>query len=333
MNTPLTLGQGTRLGNALYFIRGLERQTCLLKSRAWIGLVRVERVVADLRYATVSLLPQESAVFPIRSPELLTLRGPSTSLHYCAVKAGFSSGLAMDCLVHDHRIIKALTDLASTGVSTQQFIRALNRGTGLPEDVQELFYQEAPRSRPENRGGRPALAWSHWDGRWAVQLSDLPPPCPPLVAWIDEYPTAPLQAAAHSATDGPAQAMQHLLHCDRAHRQRQPDARAAVEESADLLFAHKPEFAMFYAMYCEGVYAAADMGLSDWLRLLGELASHAGWDFGELALEPLEEGVSEHTIAGPTYSVERNRPTAPGVPVTSIRLERPVSDEDWHINL
>jgi hypothetical protein len=294
------------LGSALLFFRALEGRTCVLRSKRWIGLVEVGRVSADVRHTCLQLVPKDSDAFPVRGKEAFSfsLSGPSKSLRYHAWEAGFSVGYGMDALIHDTRVVEALTRLAASGASWPELRAAVNLGEGLPDEVRTLVARPAePPPEPPSRG-RPTLSWTHWANQRAVQLSDLPTPHPSLLAWVEEYPHALLQAAALWVSGGAPAAMQHLLACDRAFRRAHPAARPAIEESAERLFAHKPELAMLYAMRFEGVFIAADMSDKAWLRLLGDLARHAGWDLAELHLDPTGGETSKHIVRGRDFSIE-----------------------------
>jgi hypothetical protein len=305
MNAGVSPTQATHaLGSALLFFRALEGRTCVLRSKRWIGLVEVERVCADVRHTDLRLVPKASDAFPVRDKAAFSLSGPSKSLRYRAWEAGFSVGYGMDTLIHDARVVEALTRLAASGASSRELRAAVNLGEGLPDEVRALATRSAEPPPEPPRHGPPTLSWTQWRNQRTVQLSDLPAPHPSLLAWVEEFPHALLQAAAPWVSGGAPAAMQHLLACDRAFRQVHPAARPAVEESAERLFAHKPELAMLYAMRFEGVFIAADMSDKTWLRLLGDLARHAGWEQAELHLNTTDDETSEHVVRGRDFSIE-----------------------------
>ena len=304
-----TLDMGTGIsdggtGENLLFARALAGKECLLKSKGWIGLVRVERVVADVRHVAMWLTPIEAPGLPVGPAEPFVFSGPGTAIYRSSWEFGLSCGYGMDYLIHHPQVIESVLEMVRGGATRRMLLDALNHGEGLPEALQAQQCEFPRFVDAERRRARAALAWTGWEKTLAVQLSDLPAPAPALLSWASDSP-AHLFLGLVSHVDGPRKDIaQHLLTSDRAYRANHPGAWPVIEETPERLFAHKQAFAMFYATRFEDQFLSAAMSNDGFVRTIKYLAEYAGWDFGVLALPSEKVGLSDGTFSGRSFAIE-----------------------------
>ncbi|WP_341678738.1 hypothetical protein [Niveibacterium sp. SC-1] len=303
----MSVGAGDRgVGINLLFARALEGSTCILKSKGWIGLVRIDRVVADPLRVGLWITPLDEPGLRRGDAEPFVLSGPTDAVYRTDFELGLSCGYGMDHLVYEPKVVKYVSRLAARGIPRQDLIDAVNHGYGRPTDKDGWPLEDASGDmwRVGRRGNVTELAWAQVGEELFLQLSDLLEPAPQLLVWKGSNPIELLQNVVSHVPAGPAATMRHLIELDRQYRAEAPRALPAVEEDQERLFAYKPAFAMFYAFDYAGVCVSAAMSNADLLRLVRAVATFAGWKFEPLSLPSLTElPAMGSAIYGRTFSI------------------------------
>ncbi len=293
---------GEAYGRVLLAVRTLPGRVCFFKTKAYLGLGRVERfelhpdhfemqarVMRDLppageppRLSSRQVFLQGNIPFQVNGSSLTFVARTEVIDAFTTLSHGTGGGV----LFHHPRAVAAIDQLRQSA-SSQAVIDAVNFGEGLSAEVLELAqipFEPEGLVLPD----RPSLQVSGDRGGRLLRLDGLPAPASPCLAWSLDDPLEvfigacrSVMALARPAGPKPVRGrlMDHLVDCDRRHRLVTRSALPAVESTPELLYAHRPLFSSLYHFAIHGVSVNHELRKADLVRLMGDLARFMGWDF------------------------------------------------------
>ncbi len=302
------MSEGENVGRSILVACAMQGRGCIYKDKSYMGPAKVLDTYNDgerIRFKVLTL--GSSRRHPSRT---FVLDCPADWTSMDAFSICLNAGYGINGIfVHHPAAIAAIEEMEKSGGSTQDLLDAINHRRGLSKEIAALQRQpfELPRPTP---GLTPRMTVTHKREGFIVQLKDLPAPLFQRLAWHNEAPMVPFIGACLAGLKVAPDLMQHLVACDRLHRKHHPYALPVIEENAELLFRSQPRSRLPDLEHKEvgGASVISSISQVRAVRLLKEVATHCGWEFGLPPDKRNSKGAMPGSARRPGGTLARHNP-------------------------